>query len=242
MSATQAIQATDSSKSVDALLLDSLTCPACNHPQASLMAKSESLRCTQCSAEFPLFTSGRVTIPWLHKRAEINLLEWQARLKGFLHINQLEQKCLKDALKDKRLSKTSQKRISKIANAKKQQLIQVSELIKPLGLEVDKDNLVDAISAFETKTPKNQGLDSYYNNIFRDWAWENGENEALLDVIESVLVDKIELGKVLTIGAGAGRLSYDIHQKYSPACSVSVSYTHSPSPRDATLSRMPSSA
>jgi len=220
LSASQAIQSPDLPKSVDPLVLDSLTCPTCRHPHSSLIARSETLQCAECSAEFPLFTCGEAAIPWLHNRAEFNLLEWKARFNGFLHINQLEQKRLKDALKDKRLSKSGQKRISRILNAKKQQILQVSKLVKPLGLEIHMDNLIDNKDIFESKVPKNQGMDSYYNNIFRDWAWENGENEALLNVIDSVIVDEIELGKVLTVGAGAGRLSYDIHHKYSPTCSA----------------------
>ena len=72
--------------------------------------------------------------------------------------------------------------------------------------------------------PRQQGLESYYDNVFRDWAWDNGENERLLDCIGRVLqpLPDYRAGKVLTLGAGAGRLSYDFHRRYRAALSVAL--------------------
>ena len=179
--------------------------------------------CAQCSVEFPIFESGSASIPWFFADPQQTLLEWKARLKGFLHLNTVEQQRLKHALKDKRLSKTGQKRINKLLQAKQSQPTQVLQLISPLGLDnTSFNNTGDAVSALHAKVPKVQGLASYYNNIFRDWAWNNGENEQLLEATDSVLVNHEYFGKTLTIGAGAGRLSYDIHRRYSPELSVLI--------------------
>jgi len=138
-----------------------------------------------------------------------------------LHINKVEQHRLKEAKKDKRLSKIGQKRVAKLHEAKKLQVKQVLDLLSPLNLDVQEDELnKDPTRTLKTKVPKVQGLDSYYNNIFRDWTWENGENEELLNTIESVVTKDQVLKKVLTIGSGAGRLSYDIQEKYNPAYSA----------------------
>ena len=218
---SQASNSIDSENTQTLPFLDSLACPACNHSKASITIQAAKLRCTQCETEFPLCICGEQAIPWIFEQPNLNLLEWKARLNGFLHINQLEQQRLKDAQKDKRLSKTGLKRINKLFNAKKQQVEQVLELLLPLNLvDQDSEQLNNSINALLSKVPKVQGLDSYYNNIFRDWAWDNGENQQLLDAIDNVLEDLKQLGKILTIGAGAGRLSYDIHQKYSPNYSV----------------------
>ena len=200
--------------------LDSLSCPACNHTQATLEVHSQYLRCSRCNVEFPIFKSGDDSITWLFEQPELNILEWKARLNGFLQINQLEQQRLKKAQKDKRLSKIGQKRIDKLLSAKKQQVEQVLEIVSPLEL-IDNDSHLNAdINILQTKTPKVQGLDSYYNNIFRDWSWDNNENMQLLDCIDNVLQGDTALGKMLTIGAGAGRLTYDIQKKYSTEYSV----------------------
>ena len=201
--------------------LEHLACPVCADVKLSFDADSQSLHCKQCNAEFPVYSCNGAVIPWFFPEPNVSLQEWKARLKGFLHINQIEQQQLKEGLKDKRLSKAGQKRISKLIEAKKLQSIQVLEILKPLGLSNQQDETVnDGIAAYQSKTPKVQGLDSYYNNIFRDWAWENGENEQMLSAIDDVLIDNQLTGSILTIGAGAGRLSYDLHQKYSAKYSL----------------------
>ncbi len=220
MNVSQASQTIDSENTQTLPFIDSLACPACDHSKANIVIQAEKLRCTQCGTEFPLYKCGEQTIPWVFEQPNLNLLEWKARLNGFLHLNQQSQLRLKEAQKDKRLSKTGQKRISKLLNATKQQVEQVLELLSPLNLTENTEHLNNSINTLQSKVPKVQGLDSYYDNIFRDWSWENGENLQLLDAIDNVLEDYKQLGKVLTIGAGAGRLSYDIHQKYSPNYSI----------------------
>ncbi len=206
---------------MDLPFIERLACPVCVDKSSSLSVKSNVLQCGKCNAEFPLFKCNKAIIPWLFAQPDTTLQEWQARLKGFLHVNQLEQKQLKEGLKDKRLSKTGQRRINKLIDAKKQQIKQVLEILSPLSLEGKQDQgLNDVIGTYQSKTPKAQGLDSYYNNIFRDWVWDNGENEQMLAAIDSVLKGQLLSGNILTIGAGAGRLSYDLHQKFSAKCSL----------------------
>ncbi len=215
MSTSEAPQTATSAEASTFTLLDSLICPRCANKNSPLRAGPESLQCDLCETEYPLLQCAQASIPWLFEYPDVARYEWQARLNGFIHLNQLDQQAYKDALKDKRISKTGQKRISKLLNAKKQQIEQVLQIIKPLKLRNESDqSLTNVIANYQSKTPKVQGLDSYYNNIFRDWAWDNGENEQMLAAIESVLDEQSLIGNVLTIGAGAGRLSYDLHQKY----------------------------
>ena len=201
--------------------LESLVCPKCASENSTLKVSAESLQCDVCKTEYPLIQCANASIPWLFEYPDVAKYEWQARLNGFMHLNQLDQQAYKEALKDKRVSKSGQKRITKLFNAKKQQIEQVCEIIKPLKLTSKPDqSLTDVIANYQSKTPKVQGLDSYYNNIFRDWAWDNGQNEQMLAAVESVLDNQKLLGNVLTIGAGAGRLSYDLHQKYKANSSL----------------------
>lgn len=220
MSTTQASQTLENAELNNSTLFNYLTCPACKHPQASIIESEKYASCSQCNAEFPLYKCGQQLIPWLYEDPKLNLLEWKARLSGFLHINQLEQHRLKEAQKDKRLSKTGKKRIDKILIAKKLQVTQVLDLLSPLNLDSQEELLNNPSKTLQSKIPKVQGLDSYYNNIFRDWSWDNGENEQLLEAIDSVLIKDQKLGDVLTIGSGAGRLSYDLHKKYQVNNSV----------------------
>ncbi len=164
-----------------------------------------NLTCTHCRTHFPIYKSGNSDVPWLYEQPQQMLLEWKARLNGYLHMNAMEQRHLKDALKDKRLSKTAQKRINKVLQAKKEHQAQLLTIINPLGLEEkDFNSPVNSINALHSKVPKVQGLSSYYDNIFRDWAWNNGENEHLLSAVESVMSNEKSLGKILTVGSGQG--------------------------------------
>jgi len=199
----------------DSSVLESLKCPACNNADATLVKHASLLKCDTCEADFPIFTCGDTEIPWVYQQPKVQLLEWQARLKGYLFINQSEQDKLKRGLNDKRLSKTGQKRIRNVISARKQLHKQILELMQPLDMDRDSINVEEVVSNQQSKTPKVQGLGSYYDNIFRDWCWDNGENDQMLEAIESVLHVDTCLGKALTIGSGAGRLSYDLHQKYS---------------------------
>ncbi len=201
-------------------VLPHLQCPACDSANSELEFAKQSLQCSNCHKSFPIYFSKNNFIPWLFAEPTHSLLEWKARLNGFLHLNFIDQSRLKAALKDKRISRIGLKRINKILKAKKEQREQILEIVSPLDLEEKDFSHANATNVLNSKVPKVQGLTSYYDNIFRDWAWDNGENEQLLESVESVLGNDYFLGKILTIGAGAGRLSYDLHRKFSPEFSI----------------------
>lgn len=200
-----------------------LRCPTCDNAKTRLSETPESLECSHCDNTFPIYQSGHASIPWLFPNPQNTLLEWKARLNGFLQINSAEQARLRDALEDTGLDGIGRKRIKHSLDARRVHRTQIAELLAPLGLGgIDFASAGDRAGLLRSKLPKNQGLSSYYDNIFRDWTWNNGENEHLFEAVQSVLDtdDRAELGKVLTLGAGACRLSYDIHRSYSPDLSV----------------------
>lgn len=172
----------------EAELLGLLACPACNLP-GQLLAQARSLECAQCGTSFPVLVSGGTTIPWAFPDPASTMLEWQARFRGFLHVNQMEQARLRAALADNTLPKRLRRRIEGLLEARESQRAQIIELLEPLGFDPaaaasEDPNPVDRLSS---KVPKNQGLLSYHDNVFRDWSWNNGENEIQLRALESTL-------------------------------------------------------
>ncbi len=152
---------------------------------------------------------------------ELAHLEWSARYKGYLQQVSNEHNSLNRALSDARLTTVGRERVKHALHAKREHRRQVSDLLEPIGL--DADDLVPAMThVLENSLSKKQGLLSYHDNVFRDWAWNNGENDALLSGIEGLLAadQRDSLGALLTLGAGAGRLSYDMHRAFSPEVSV----------------------
>ena len=53
--------------------------------------------------------------------------------------------------------------------------------------------------ALRTRLPSDQGLNTYYANVHRDWSWGDEENAASLDQLRSVLHDHAKLGRVLVL-------------------------------------------
>ena len=88
----------------------------------------------------------------------------------------------------------------------------LQKLLRPIDVQSLQGNF-ESYLALRTRLPTDQGLNTYYANIHRDWAWGDEENEASLKQIRAVLHDHAELGNVLVLGAGAGRLAYDIHMQ-----------------------------
>lgn len=178
-------------------------------------------RCTSCGTEYPAADCGRASIPWMFPDPGLAHLEWSARFRGFLQSVTDEHNQLNRALQNGRLSALGRQRINGALQAKRTFSQQVSELLGTIGL--NSDNLVPAMTQLLADgVPGSQSLLSYVNNVFRDWAWDNGENEALFGGIDGLLASdgRDSPGVVLTLGAGAGRLAYDIHQNHSPGASI----------------------
>jgi len=78
--------------------------------------------------------------------------------------------------------------------------------------------------AMRTRLPFDQGLNTYYANVHRDWSWGEQENAAALQQIRDVAGDSDSLGDTLILGAGACRLAYDLHMQLGPARTVAFDF------------------
>lgn len=202
-----------------------LRCANCDSGDPLVLRPNTELICLACETEFPVFADGDVCIPWLFPAPDSAQLEWSARFRGFLKINADQHNRLNRALADARDLPATRQRIYSTLRAHREHRNQILSLLAPVGL--DAEDLVPAMTrVLHDKVPKNQGLMSYANNVFRDWAWNNGENDAIFDAIDEVLrIDQRDtIGSVLTLGAGACRIPYDLHLKYTPALSVAMDF------------------
>lgn len=211
----------------DDILQSRLACPNCGSALASatqsLLEQDDPplLTCQSCTKDFPAFACGHAVIQWMYPDPDLAQLEWSARFKGFLQSATNEHNRLNHSLADSHLTDTGRRRISSTLIAKREHRRQVGEMLAPFKL--DADVLVPAMTELLADSlPRNQQLLSYADNVFRDWAWNNGENAALMSGIEGLLAadSRESLGSVLTLGAGAGRLAYDVHLQYTPEQSV----------------------
>jgi len=59
--------------------------------------------------------------------------------------------------------------------------------------------------------------------VFRDWAWGAEECALALNAVQSALAGESP-ARVLVLGAGAGRLAYDLHQQSTAALTVALDF------------------
>ena len=144
---------------------------------------------------------------------QASLGEWRNRLQFALQTLAKETSDLDAELANKDLGALAKRRVQRYRNAVDHHRRGLRKLLQPIDVQ-SQHGSHETYLALRTRLPADQGLNTYYANIHRDWCWGDEENTASLKQIESVLHDSAELGKVLVLGAGAGRLAYDIHQRF----------------------------
>jgi len=211
-------------------LLERMACPACAFDvdtgrNESLYIESDYLACPKCHNRYPLIRSGQHDIAWAFPCPGTAHLEWSARYRGEVQRLTEEHNRLNHALSGGNVSGRGRRRLSLELRAVRDHRQRLAELLSPAAL--NSDDISPAVTRnLRDKLPGNQGITSYANNVFRDWSWNNGENEATLRAVESVLATDLHdrLGAILTLGAGAGRLTYDMHRRFEPSLSVALDF------------------
>jgi SAM-dependent methyltransferase len=181
-----------------------LACPRCD--KTPLAFDGGRFRCEACKTDF-LDVDG---IPWLFAEPDASLGEWRNRLQFALQQLAHEIAGLEVELQDKELRPLTRQRLERYRKSLDLHRRTMQELLRPVDVQ-SRGGSFESYLALRTRLPVDQGLNTYYANIHRDWAWGEKENSASLQQIRSVLHDHAELGDVLVLGAGAGRLAYDIY-------------------------------
>jgi len=200
-------------------LTELLACPRCD--KTPLQSSDTALHCKACKVDFPILEG----IPWMFAEPQSAMGEWRGRLQ--LSLQQLSQEIesLDKELENDSLSALTKRRVERYKKAVKSHKRSLQKLLRPIEMQSLQGNY-ESYLALRTRMPTDQGLNTYYHNVHRDWVWGEEENKASLKQIRAVLHDHAELGKVLVLGAGAGRLAYDIHSELN--CSLTVAMDFNP--------------
>ena len=200
--------------------LDSvLACPRCD--KTPLDRQDNALSCKACQVEFPLIEG----MPWLFAEPQAALGEWRGRLQFALQKMSHEIAGLEAELKADDLRPLAKRRVERFKKCLESHRRKLQRLLQPVDMQALTGN-VESYLALRSRLPTDQGLNTYYANIHRDWAWGDAENKASLDQIRAVLHDHAALGKVLVLGSGAGRLAYDMHTAFD--CELTVAMDFNP--------------
>jgi uncharacterized protein YbaR (Trm112 family) len=198
-------------------LLDLLACPRCD--QALTESNGGLLHCPACQVDFPAVAG----IPWLFAEPEASRGEWQNRLHFALQkiVHDIER--VDAEARNPDLAAVTRRRLERYRDCLKAHRDQLNALLEPLEPGSGRASY-ESYLALRTRLPADQGLNTYYANIHRDWAWGDEENRASLDQIRTVADDSTSLGNVLVSGAGAGRLAYDIHMQFDCQCTLAFDF------------------
>jgi hypothetical protein len=201
-----------------------LECPRCRHAGGTLAGRADHFVCQNCKTAFPIYRSGGSRIPWLFRDPEAVRLEWSSRYSGFLHASSAEKTRLERALGEARRRKSAAARIEAQLQARDAQRKSIMDLLGPLALGVPRGSRLDRPGVLHAAAKKRDAPASRCDAIFRDWSWESGENDSLAECVRSVLRKRRAFAptKILTLGAGACRLAYDLHRGCAPGMSVAL--------------------
>ena len=196
-----------------------LACPRCD--KAPLDHIDSDYRCGGCKTTFPSING----IPWLFAEPDAALSEWRHRLQ--LAVQQLAHEAQRiDAdLKKTSLLDSTRDRLQRLGDAVGAHRKSLLELLQPVDVQ-SAQATYESHLALRTRLPGDQGLNTYYNNVHRDWGWGDEENAASMQQISAVIEAEgdTNLGDCLVLGAGAGRLAYDLHQQRSNDQTVAVDF------------------
>jgi SAM-dependent methyltransferase/uncharacterized protein YbaR (Trm112 family) len=191
-----------------------LACPRCG----KALADAPPLRCPACRVEFPNIDG----IPWLFAEPNAALAEWRQRLHRLLRETEATIADVQAALRAGALPPLTRQRLELLADARTRQLGELARVLTPLGLG-EQTAALETHLALRTRLPPAQGLTTYYANLHRDWCWGDAENAAAQRLVSAALGDAAT-PSLLVLGAGGGRLAYDLHMARRPTTTIALDF------------------
>jgi SAM-dependent methyltransferase/uncharacterized protein YbaR (Trm112 family) len=189
-----------------------LCCPRC----AGALEPGAASVCSACGTRYPLVDG----IPWLFAEPEAARGEWLVHLREFTTELEAQAARYRAALEEAASRPATRNRLKLLSSACSDHARRLRSLLAPLDA-AEPLAAPETYRALVASLPAGQGLTSYYANLHRDWCWGAEENEAAFRVID-VALGATNPGRVLVVGAGAGRLAYDVHARRSPAMLVAA--------------------
>jgi hypothetical protein len=162
-------------------------------------------------------------IPWSFLDPDAEWVAWQNRIAAFEQENAANLAEITLTLTNSpSLSPVSRTRLEHLKSAHESQ----SKILKNLLQEFHPfdSRLYDVTLALRSRLTRNHGLLSYTSNILRDWAsFGAEENKSNFELLSSLL-GTFESKNALVVGAGAGRLAYDFHQRLTKGSTTALDH------------------
>lgn len=184
-----------------------LACPRCD-------AALEALHCKSCRVDYPVHGG----LPWLFADSGAAVSDWRNRWQLARERMRADLEQVRLALQDAP-SPATRRRLETLAAGYEQQNRHLETLLEPLARAAG--GSLETLLALRTRLPPTQGIFSYEGNVHRDWCWGDEECSTALRTVMDGLGGHTPQ-HILVLGAGAGRLAYDLHQHTSAALTAAV--------------------
>jgi len=191
-------------------------CPRCD--KAPLTERVDGYRCDACKIDYPTVAG----MPWLFAEPEATMGEWRNRLHFAIQRLAADSQRMQGERKSIADDSLTAKRLDLQITAVDEHRNHLRRLLAPFDVQSSQTS-VETYLALRTRLPVDHGIATYYHNIHRDWAWGDTENRASLEQVSQV-AGEMPLGDTLILGAGAGRLAYDIHRQLDVTRTVATDF------------------
>ncbi|MEM9742329.1 MAG: class I SAM-dependent methyltransferase [Pseudomonadota bacterium] len=163
------------------------------------------LICPDCGTRYPVFARGGQSVPWLFPVPEARHGAWGAEVKRTLDSLAQRSEQLAALGCERGLTALARIRLSRTHKGVLQQIESLQALMQDFHFDRGK-------AGPQQRCPSLLG---YSANVFRDWCWENGETEHMLNAVVAALDEMGQAAprRMLTLGSGSGRLSIDLHRR-----------------------------
>jgi uncharacterized protein YbaR (Trm112 family) len=194
-----------------------LACPRCDHGLAALA--DGAFTCLPCGVRFPAVAG----LPALFADPAATLGEWRNRQQFALEALARDGARIKADLAGAALRPLTRDRLTRLQHAYADQVVKLRDLLAPLGAELRGGAAYATHLALRTRLPPDQGLTTYFANVHRDWCWGETENGPSCALVGDAL-GTTPTRSLLVLGAGAGRLAYDLHARMAPELTVALDF------------------
>jgi hypothetical protein len=193
-----------------------LACPRCD--KTPLDFQGDAPYCAGCHVRFEPMGG----LPWLFAEPLAARHEWRGRWHLALRAIELDVQRCEQALERPTTRPTTRERLTHRIDALRLHATQLGKLLAPLDVNTAAASYASYL-ALRTRLPPDQGLMTYYANVHRDWNWGGTENAASLELVLGALASHGP-SRMLVLGSGAGRLTYDLHQATSAATTIGLDF------------------
>ncbi|MFK8051698.1 MAG: class I SAM-dependent methyltransferase [Woeseiaceae bacterium] len=199
----------------DSPITTKFACPRCDAP---IHATKSGYECGGCDTQFPRLED----TPFLFAEPGVALDEWRQRYHSRQREIEHALVGLSASLAQSEADSPANARIQREHDALTAHQAELGALLAPLdvtSMAADHSSYL----AMRTRLPDDQGLVTYYANLHRDWCWGDEENRLSCEQVAGAL-QETPVGEMLVLGAGGGRLAYDLHQMLDNPLTVALDF------------------